>query len=90
MKVIITTAIILTFAVISCKKEASANTSNDLDSVTAHDNNNLPTNNSSAMPTDSLNTASQNASTQNAQSQDASTTGSSQKKQQDSVGTGKR
>lgn len=89
MKLIITTAIVLIFTVISCKKEASANTSNDLDSVAAHDNNSLPTNNSSAIPTDSLNTASQNASTQNAQSQDASTTGSSQKNQQDSAGTGR-
>lgn len=90
MKLVITTAIVLIFTTISCKKEASHETSNDADSVSAQDNSTMPTNNSSGMTTDSLNTASQNAATQNTKSKDASSTGSLEKTQQDSVGTGKR
>lgn len=87
MKLIITTAIILIFTVISCKKETSNGASNDVDSVSAQDNSTMPTNNSSGMTTDSLSTSSQNASTQNVSSQDASSKGSSEKKQEDSAGT---
>lgn len=90
MKLIITAAIVLIFTTISCKKEVSNETSNDADSVSIQDNSTMPNNNSSEITTDSLNTASQNAATQNTQSQDASSTGSLEKTQQDSVGTGKR
>ncbi len=85
MKVIITTAIVVAFTMISCKKEASADTSHHADSVSAYDNNSMPTNNSSALATDSLNTASQNAS-----SEDGSSTDTPQKSQGDSSGTGRK
>ncbi|MCX8526420.1 hypothetical protein OF897_21105 [Chryseobacterium formosus] len=87
MKLIITTAIVLIFTTISCKKDVSKETSNDADSVSAQQKSTMPTNNSSGLTTDSLSTASQNASTQNAPSQDASSTGSSEKKQENSAGT---
>lgn len=70
MKVIITAAIVLTFTMISCKKEASTDTSKNADSGSAN-NNSMPTNNSSAMTTDSLNTAAQNASMQKTSSVDS-------------------
>ena len=81
MKLIFATAIVVIFTTISCKKESSTNTSDDLDSKSVHDNNSLPTNNSSGMPTDSLSTSSQNAATQN-----TSPTGSSKKNSADSTG----
>jgi hypothetical protein len=72
MKLVITTVSVLAFTMNSCKKDGSTESANNADSVSAYDNSSMPTNNSSAMSTDSMNTASQNASLQNAIPTDSS------------------
>ncbi|SFT47518.1 hypothetical protein SAMN05421857_1264 [Chryseobacterium formosense] len=71
MKFIITSIIVVTFTVSSCKKDKSTNASNNSDSVSASDNKSIPTNNSSSISTDSLNKQSQNAAIQNIPSADS-------------------
>jgi hypothetical protein len=84
MKKVITIAIIISIAIVSCKKEASTDQSNNSDSVSVADNNNMPTNNSSGTPTDSLHTESQNAAMQKT----TSSPNSSGNLQSDSTNTG--
>ena len=45
MKFIITSVILVAFTVSSCKKDTFSNASNDTDSISAYDNNTIPTDN---------------------------------------------
>ncbi len=84
MKLNIITVIVLFCILSGCKKNGSADQSNNTDSVTVNDNQDVPTSNSSSMSTDSIHTESQNAAIQKAPAQQ-----SSQNIQGDSTATGK-